>query len=191
MDAAEYGIFLNGSYGVGKSSVLDHLGDRFAAEGRAFSLLDVDWFHRSWPPAADDPRNVLTEAENMSAVWANYARTGARTPLVAGVIASDADRQRYEAVFGRRLRVVLLTASPAVAERRLRGRYDADRASTLDWHLARHEELAACLAAGQWNDVTVPTDDLRPAEVAAIIVARVAADLSGAIAETPPAMPRS
>lgn len=169
MDAVGDGIFLNGSYGVGKSSVLDHLGDRFAAEGRAFSLFDVDWFHRSWPPAADDPQNVLTEAENLSAVWANYARTGPRTPIVAGVIASDEDRHRYEAVFGRPLRVVLLTASPAVAERRLRGRYDADRAPALDWHLARHEELAARLAAGMWNDVTVSTDDLTPAEVAAII----------------------
>jgi hypothetical protein len=31
--------------------------------------MDVDWFHRAWPPAEDDPENVLTEADNMAAVW--------------------------------------------------------------------------------------------------------------------------
>ena len=56
-------IFLNGSYGVGKSSTLDHLGDLLAEHGQAFSLMDVDWFHRSWPTAKDDPDNVMAEAE--------------------------------------------------------------------------------------------------------------------------------
>ena len=31
--------------------------------------MDVDWFHRAWPPAEDDPESVLTEADNMAAVW--------------------------------------------------------------------------------------------------------------------------
>ena len=58
----EYAIFLNGSYGVGKTSVLDHVGNLLAARGRPFSLMDVDWFHRSWPVADDDPDNTLVEA---------------------------------------------------------------------------------------------------------------------------------
>ena len=177
---ADFGIFLNGSYGVGKSAALDHLGDRFAAEGRPFSLFDVDWFHRSWPPAEDDPRNVLAEAQNMRAVWATYERVGPRTPLIAGVIASREDRERYQDVFGRRLRVVLLSASPAVAEQRLRGRYDEARAAARDWHLARHERLAEELASVAGNELVLATDELTPAQVAAAVWAQVAADLPAA-----------
>lgn len=179
MSAADVGVFLNGSYGVGKSSVLDHLGDTFAAAGMPFSLFDVDWFHRSWPAAKDHPRNVLTEAQNMRAAWENYERVGPRTPIVAGVIASDEDRERYERVFGRRLRIVHLVASPPVAEQRLRGRYTPERAAALDWHLARHEQLAAQLATGTWNEATVETDDRSPAEVASIVFELVAPGLRG------------
>ncbi|HIW29860.1 MAG TPA: hypothetical protein H9987_07580 [Candidatus Luteococcus avicola] len=68
----EYVIFLNGTFGVGKSSVLDHIGDLMVVQARPFALFDVDWFHRSWPVAVDDPANVLVEAANMSAVWRNY-----------------------------------------------------------------------------------------------------------------------
>ncbi|MGO1339231.1 MAG: hypothetical protein ACTML1_06545, partial [Cellulosimicrobium funkei] len=71
MTSREFGIFLNGSYGVGKSSTLDHLADLFAEAELPFSLFDVDWFHRSWPPAPTDPQNVLTEADNIRAVWRN------------------------------------------------------------------------------------------------------------------------
>jgi hypothetical protein len=46
--------------------------------------MDVDWFHRAWPPAEDDPENVLTEADNMAAVWKNYLRIGPRQLVVAG-----------------------------------------------------------------------------------------------------------
>lgn len=49
---SEYAIFLNGGFGVGKSSTLEHVGDLLAEARRPFSLMDVDWFHRSWPPPA-------------------------------------------------------------------------------------------------------------------------------------------
>ena len=175
MNGAGFAIFLNGSYGVGKSSALEHLADRFAAAELPFSLFDVDWFHRSWPPAADDPRNVLVEAENMRAVWANYARAGARTPIVAGVVETAGDLERYERVFGMPLRLVLLTASDEVAERRLRGRYDADRAAALAWHLDDRARLAAALEQAPEPELRIDTDGRSPAEVAAIVFDRFAA----------------
>lgn len=171
MASDPFGIFLTGCYGVGKSSVLDHLGDLFAREGLPFSLFDVDWFHRSWPSAADDPRNVLTEARNMRAVWLNYLEAGPRTPIVAGVIESREDADRYENVFDRTLRIVQLTASPDVAEQRLRNRYDADRAEALDWHLEHQRRLSVALAGADWHDLTVDTDHATPAEVAATVFA--------------------
>ena len=78
MATPAYAIFLNGTYGVGKSSTLDHVGDLHGEQGRAFSLMDVDWFHRSWPPAKNDPDNVVTEADNMASVWERYSLAGPR-----------------------------------------------------------------------------------------------------------------
>jgi hypothetical protein len=39
VDATDYVIFLNGAYGIGKSSVLDHLGNLLAEAGHPFSLM--------------------------------------------------------------------------------------------------------------------------------------------------------
>lgn len=111
MRSPSFVVFVNGGHGVGTSSTLDHIGDLLAETGTAFSLMDVDWFHRSWPPAPGDPDNVLTEAANMAAVWSNYLRTGLRQPVVAGVIASDRDRERYATTFALPVRSVRLTAS--------------------------------------------------------------------------------
>ncbi len=96
----EYAIFLNGSYGVGKSAVLDAVGDRLAASGRAFSVMDVDWFHRSWPVAEGDTENTVLEARNIAAVWANYRAAGPRQLVLSGVATSSADLDRYAAAVG-------------------------------------------------------------------------------------------
>ncbi|GAA1428971.1 hypothetical protein GCM10009616_10010 [Microlunatus lacustris] len=163
-------IFLNGSYGVGKSSALDHMGDVLAEQGRPFSLLDVDWFHRSWPPAEDDPENVRTEADNLAAVWGNYRRTGPRQPVVAGVLTSALDRRRYEQAFGLPVRAVRLVASAAVAEARLRGRYTEHQDRALDWHLRRHVDLGARLALADLDELLVDTDRRAPRAVAELVV---------------------
>jgi len=161
-----YVIFLNGSYGVGKSSTLDHLGDLLAEHGRAFSLMDVDWYHRSWPPAEDDPENVVTEAANMTAVWSNYRQTGPRQLVVAGVIASTTDRDRYERVFDLPVRIVRLTAGPAVTEMRLRRRYTTHQHAALTWHLQRHVTLHEQLARAALDELLVETDERDPRSVA-------------------------
>lgn len=167
MPDATYVIFLNGGYGVGKSSTLDHVGDLLADSGRAFCLMDVDWFHRSWPPAAEDPENVLIEAENMTAAWNNYLRAGPRQPVVAGVIASSRDRARYAEVFGLPIRSVRLVAAPAVVEVRLRGRYTEHQGANLSWHLDRYAELTKSLDLNGLDEAVVDTSELSPRSVAA------------------------
>jgi hypothetical protein len=161
-----YVIFVNGSYGVGKSSTLDHVGDLLAEAGRAFSLMDVDWFHRSWPPAEDDPENVLTEADNMAAVWKNYLRAGPRQLVVAGVIASDRDRLRYERVFALPVRSVRLVAGVAVTENRLRRRYAEHQTPALAWHLQRHGELTRRLALNNLDELVIDINELDSRSVA-------------------------
>ncbi len=166
-------VFLNGSYGVGKSSTLDHVGDVLAERGHPFSLMDVDWFHRSWPPAGDDPDNVVTEAANLAAVWSNYRRAGPRQPVVAGVLASEPDRQRYARAFDLPVRAVRLVAAVEVADARLRRRYSAQQDGALRWHLARHADLADRLARADLDELVLDTTGRTPRSVAEAVVDHV------------------
>lgn len=173
-DALPPAVFLDGTYGVGKSAVLDHLGDLLAAEGTPFALMDVDWFHRSWPTAPGDPDNVLVEARAMAATWAAYRTAGPRQLVVSGVLAERADLDRYREALGVDVRCVRLTASDAVVEARLRSRYDADRAAALDWHLTRFRGLAARQERAGLAEAVVATDGLAPREVARRVRAALA-----------------
>ena len=173
-DALPPAVFLDGTYGVGKSAVLDHLGDLLAAEGTPFALMDVDGFHRSWPTAPGDPDNVLVEARAMAATWAAYRTAGPRQLVVSGVLAERADLDRYRDALGVDVRCVRLTASDAVIEARLRSRYDADRAAALDWHLARFRDLAARQERAGLAEAVVATDGLAPREVARRVRAALA-----------------
>jgi len=168
--SCDFGIFLNGSYGVGKSSVLDHIGDLLAEAGRPFSLMDVDWFHRSWPPRSDDPDDVVAEAENMAAVWANYLRAGPRQLVISGVICNERDRTRYESALRMPIRPVRLVASSLVAQSRLRRRYRSGRDRVLHWHLERHDALARRLDEAAIDEAVIDTDELAPGAVAAQVL---------------------
>ncbi|MEV8375321.1 hypothetical protein AB0P21_21485 [Kribbella sp. NPDC056861] len=160
----DFAIFLNGGFGAGKSSTLDHVGDLLAEAGRPFSLMDVDWFHRSWPPA--DPDNSVIEAQNIAAVWKGYRSAGPRQLVMSGVISTVDARERYAAAVGLRLRMVRLTADAETIRRRLRGRYSASQGAALEWHLERCDELAARLEAAELDELVVDTSGLKPHEVA-------------------------
>ena len=47
--------------------------------------MDVDWSHRSWPPGADDPENVLVEPRTweMSGVTTRVSAPGSRWSLAS------------------------------------------------------------------------------------------------------------
>ncbi|MGW6282081.1 hypothetical protein [Kribbella sp. NPDC055071] len=159
-----YAIFLNGGYGVGKSSALDHVGDLLANAGTPFSLMDVDWFHRSWPPA--DPDNALIEAHNIAAVWKNYQSAGPRQLVISGVVSTEAARERYAAAVKLPIRMVRLTANADITRKRLRGRYSASQSSALEWHLERCDEIATRLDAANLDELVIDTSALSPHEVA-------------------------
>lgn len=151
---------------MGKSSVLDHLGDLMADHGTPFSLFDVDWFHRSWPPAAGDVDNVTVEVANLEAVWSNYRKVGLRVPIVAGVLRTIEDRNRYARAFDLPVWSVRLRAAVPVTEQRLRGRYDEARDAALQWHLDRHREVAEELEVMDLDDLVIDTDHVHPRQVA-------------------------
>jgi hypothetical protein len=106
----------------------------------------------------------------MAAVWKNYLRTGPRQLVVAGVIASERDRQRYERVFALPVRSVRLIAGITVAEARLRRRYSEQQTSALTWHLQRHGDLTQRLALDNRDELVIDTDELDPRSAAEEIV---------------------
>lgn len=177
----DWAIFLNGSYGVGKSSTLDHIGDLLAAAGQPFSLMDVDWFHRSWPPADFDQGNKIIEAQNMATVWANFKAAGPRQLVISGVIECPDDLDRYSAALELSVRPVRLVASAAVTEARLHGRYSDSQATTFEWHARRHRELSRRLAQSDLDEAVIDTDTMRPIEVATAVLTHFGYD------PTPPA----
>lgn len=170
MISGDWAIFVNGSYGAGKSSTLDHIGDLLEDAGQPFSLMDVDWFHRSWPPADLDRGNKIIEAQNMATVWANYQTAGPRRLVISGVIASPEDLQRYNDALRLTVRPVRLVASQAVTEARLKSRYTESQSTKYDWHAQRHRELSARLAAADLDEAIIDTDGLRPIEVATAVL---------------------
>lgn len=170
LNGIEFVIFLNGSYGVGKTSTLDHIGDLMAEAHRPFSLMDVDWFHRSWPPAGHDPSNIAIEAANMAAAWRNYKIAGPRQLIVSGVISSQHDRARYEAAFELPVRPVRLMAEERVIETRLRRRYTSDQDASLRWHLDRYRDLNSTLAKSDLDEVIIETSQCGPRDVAAKVL---------------------
>lgn len=166
MNSTDFVIFLNGSYGVGKWSTLDHVGDLMAEALMPFSLMDVDWFHRSWPPGDHDPANVFTEAANMASVWRNYRSTGRRQLVVSGIISSPQDQARYEAALELRVRPVRLVAEEWEIESRLRRRYTQEQCSSLEWHLDRYRDLNSRLAQADLDEAIIETSGCGPRAVA-------------------------
>jgi hypothetical protein len=171
LNSTDFVIFLNGSYGVGKTSTLDHVGDLLAEALMPFSLMDADWFHRSWPPGDHDPANVIIEAANMAVVWRNYKSAGPRQLVVSGVIASPQDRARYEAAFELRMRPVRLVAEERDIESRLRRRYTPEQGSSLEWHLDRYRDLNSRLAQADLDEAIIETSGRGPRDVATNVLA--------------------
>ncbi|HVX45801.1 MAG TPA: hypothetical protein VHC49_18065 [Mycobacteriales bacterium] len=167
---SEWAIFLNGTYGVGKSTVLNHVGDLLARADQPFSLMDVDWYHRSWPPADPVLGNSLIEAKNMAASWANYRSVGPRQLVISGVIRERDELDRYGSALGLRIRPVRLVASMETTERRLQNRYGTRQEWKTEWHLTRLQRLREKLDESDLDEAVIDTDDRHPHEVAADVL---------------------
>lgn len=164
-------LFVNGTVGVGKTTVLDHLGDAFEAAQVPFALIDLDWLRRSWPAPEEDPFNLGLELANLAAYCRNLVSGGPRTVVLAGVLEDPAVRARYEHAVGSPLVVVRLSVDEAHLVARLRGRYpDPDRGAHLEWHLHRTLEMERALQRADLDDAVVEVADSTPREVAHLVL---------------------
>ncbi|GAB4587111.1 AAA family ATPase [Nocardia sp. IFM 10818] len=160
-------VFLNGTVGVGKSTVADALADLEEQAAIPHAVIDLDHIRHSWPAPADDPFNLALELANLAAIATNYRAAGAKRLILAGVIERREDVARYrDATHAQSLAVIRLTLDPALTEERLRSRH-ANDPEGLAWHLARVTELAALLETADIDDAVIDTSGLTPARVAA------------------------
>jgi hypothetical protein len=143
-DRREVGLLINGPPGSGETTALDLVG----ARGRPFSFMDVDWFHRSWPPNEDG--NRVIEARAMGALWRAYRAVGERTLVVSGSVSSPEALQRYEEALGLRLVPIGLSARRPVLEERLRASHRW-RPDLVRWHVEHLPEVLEHLAQGAPN----------------------------------------
>ncbi|WP_240183728.1 hypothetical protein [Leifsonia aquatica] len=106
-------VFVNGTVGVGKSTVADAIS---AAEAAPHAVIDLDAVRRMHPAPVEDVFNHELELRNLRSLAANYREAGARRLILAGVIESAAEVGRYaEAAGATALLVCRLVAAPTSA----------------------------------------------------------------------------
>ncbi|MFF2053222.1 hypothetical protein ACFVU2_16595 [Leifsonia sp. NPDC058194] len=156
-------VFLNGTVGVGKTTVAEAIS---ALEPGPHAVVDLDQVRRLHPAPATDVFNHELELRNLHALATNYRAAGARRFILAGVLEESGEVGRYlDALRTERMLICRLVAAPSVVEGRLRLRH-ADDPDGLAWHLRRAGELDAVLAEAAIDDLVVDTSDLRPREIA-------------------------
>ena len=163
-------VFLNGTVGVGKSTVAEALSTLEAKTGHHHALLDLDHISRAWPPPEGDRFNHELELVNLRDLVINYRRAGVEHFILAGVIENASEIPRYEAALqSSGLLIGRLEADAATLAKRLRLRH-ADNPSELEWHLSRAGELAAILRDASVDHLVV--DNSRRSATATATVLR-------------------
>ncbi len=111
-------LFITGSMGSGKTSMLGEASDILERRQVVHGCLDLDWLaHASGVPAAD-----LLE-RNLAAVAANFAAAGIDRLLIAGAIETRAELERIKQALGApRMVICRLRAPLDVMEERVSAR---------------------------------------------------------------------
>ena len=164
-------LFLNGTVGAGKTTTAEAVGTLLQERGTPYAVIDLDALRRVWPSPPDDPFFQQLELANLTAVAANARRAGAERLLLAGVMETVSDRDRFAEAVGVPLTVCRLVVPLPRVRSRLLTRHPAGEER--DWHLARLGELDAILEAAQVDDVTVAVHDQPPSAVASEVLRAV------------------
>jgi hypothetical protein len=148
-------LLISGTVGVGKSAVGAEMSEILADREVPHAFVDLDALTYSWPPQGRYNEDLALE--NLSVVWANFQRAGARRLVVARVVESREDLRRYEeAIPGASVILCRLVASLETREARLRAR---EMGAGREWHLARTEELEQILQGAALEDFQVVNDE--------------------------------
>lgn len=162
-------VFLNGTVGVGKSTVAEALSILETKSGHRHAVIDLDHISRAWPPPKGDRFNHELEMVNLRDIVVNYRRAGVEHFILAWVIEDASEVPRYEAALqSSGLLICRLEADLDTLTRRLRLRH-ADNVSELEWYLGRARELTAILRAASIDHLVVDNSGVSIIATATIV----------------------
>ena len=84
-------LFVNGTCGVGKTTISAAAAALIADAGGAIAFVDMDALGQSWPRSIDDPFNQALGIRNLAALAENFAEAGFDSLVIAGVIRDAED----------------------------------------------------------------------------------------------------
>jgi chloramphenicol 3-O-phosphotransferase len=171
ISAGPRALLLNGTVGVGKSSLAEAIAALLSTRRIPNAYLDMDEVRRKWPAPADDPFNSALAMQNLASLSSNFVRAGVERLVLAGVMETGAELEGYSSAVGMPLVTCRLTVEADVLRNRLRARHFDD--AELRWHLARAPELAQILDAASLEDFCV--------DVTATPVSEAATEVAGLI----------
>ncbi|WP_248760540.1 AAA family ATPase [Pseudarthrobacter sp. SSS035] len=173
-ESDEFGVFLNGTVGAGKTTVAGCIGRILRQKAVAHAIIDLDSIRQAWPAPPSDRFNHELEMVNLASLVENYADAGVEAFVLAGVIEDATEIPRYrKALGGRPLKVCRITADESVLRTRLNARHQNDPDGLL-WHLNRAIELENILVKQSLDDFMVDSSD-KSADVVAREVLELAA----------------
>ncbi len=164
-------LLINGTVGVGKTSVAESVGGLLAAARIPSAVIDLDGLRQSWPAPSGDRFNFGMMVRNLRSMSGNYLAAGATRLVLAGVIEDLDDRKLCAEAVGIELSVCRLTVDLPVNHQRLARRHESEP-EALRWHLARAGELAGILDRAAVDDFTVDATRRSIGEVAADVITK-------------------
>ncbi|MGW2959330.1 AAA family ATPase [Streptomyces sp. NPDC001220] len=167
--SAGHALLINGTVGVGKTTVAEAVGDLLADAGVSHAVLDLDWLSNSWPAPPGDRFNFGMLLRNLRSVAGHYLDAGVKCLVLAGVIEEQGERKQLADAVGVDLTVCRLRAELPVIHQRLARRHDGEP-ETLQWHLNRSGELDGILSRAGVDDFTVDAGAGSVTDVAASVI---------------------
>jgi adenylylsulfate kinase-like enzyme len=170
MNACVPVLIVTGPVGAGKTSVSAAISELLDAAGTVHALVDIDGLNRFFPQPQHDRFATELATKNLAAVWKNFQAAGATCLILAVVIESHTDLDRYRsAVNDAEILLVRLRAPLHILSRRLKVR---ESGASLEWHLRRAGELAEQMHSSALEDLLIDTEEKSVAEVAREILDR-------------------
>ena len=162
-------LIITGSVGVGKTTVATEISELLEQAEIAHAFVDLDALRWCYPRRPGDRFSTNLAMKNLAAIWTNFREYGAASLVVADVIETRSELDRYCATIpGADIFVVRLTASLNTLAERLKQR---ELGAGLAWHLQRAPELSAIMDRNRVEDLLVATDGKTVTQIAEEILA--------------------